>query len=187
MRFPSCPTSSYLGLPIEYARLTARILAMTVLLLLTPCATQAAVVLLKNGDRITGQIVKMENKRLEVDVSFADIIKIKWQDVQSITSDQPMSVKLYGEADMPENAGERKLDRFIVYTLGEDGAIRLEDVRAINFAENDYRGYLSAGGNQTSGNTQTEALNVSGNLTYRRLEHRYILDGKYNQIGRAHV
>jgi len=181
MRFPSCPTSSYLGLPIEYARLTARILAMTVLLLLTPCATQAAVVLLKNGDRITGQIVKMENKRLEVDVSFADIIKIKWQDVQSITSDQPMSVKLYGEADMPENAGERKLDRFIVYTLGEDGAIRLEDVRAINFAENDYRGYLSAGGNQTSGNTQTEALNVSGNLTYRRLEHRYILDGKYNR------
>lgn len=146
-----------------------------------PLSVQAAVVLLKNGDRITGRIVKMEKQRLEIDPQFSDIIKIKWEDVQSITSERPMSIKLYGELDMPENAGERRLDRIIVYTLGEDGAIRLEDVRAINFAENDYRGYISGGGNQTSGNSQTEALNVSGNLIYRRLEHRYILDGKYNR------
>lgn len=146
-----------------------------------PLSVQAAVVVLKNGDRITGRIVKMQDKRLEIDVSFADIIKIKWEDVQSITSERPMSVKLYGEVDIPENAGERRLDRLIVDTLGEDGAIRLEDVRAINFAENDYRGYISAGGNQTSGNTKTQALNISGHLTYRRLEHRYIFDGKYNR------
>ncbi len=146
-----------------------------------PFPVQAAVVVLKNGDRITGRIVKMEDKRLEIDVPFSDIIKIKWEDIQSITSERPMSVKLYGEVDIPEDAGERRLDRLIVSTLGIDGAIRLEDVRAINFAENDYRGYISAGGNQTSGNSKTEALNISGNLTYRRLEHRYILDGKYNR------
>jgi putative salt-induced outer membrane protein YdiY len=151
------------------------------LFLLSPCAIQAAVVVLKNGDRITGRIVKMEKQRLEIDPPFADIIKIQWEDVQSITSERPMSVKLYGEVDMPEGAGERRLDRLIVYQLGDSGPIRLEDVRAINFAEHDYRGYLSAGGNQTSGNTETVALNVSGNLMYRKLEHRYILDGKYNR------
>lgn len=151
------------------------------LLTAIPLPVQAAVVVLKNGDRITGRIVKMESKRLEIDVPFSDIIKIKWDDVQSITSERPMSVKLYGEVDIPEDAGERRLDRLIVSTLGIDGAIRLQDVRAINFAENDYRGYISAGGNQTSGNTKTEALNISGNLTYRRLEHRYNLDGKYNR------
>jgi putative salt-induced outer membrane protein YdiY len=159
---------------------------LTVCLLITfltaiPLSVQAAVVVLKNGDRITGRIVKMEYKRLEIDVPFSDIIKIKWEDIQSITSERPMSVKLYGEVDIPEDAGERRLDRLIVSTLGIDGAIRLEDVRAINFAENDYRGYISAGGNQTSGNTKTEALNISGSLTYRRLEHRYNLDGKYNR------
>ena len=146
-----------------------------------PLPVQAAVVLLKNGDRITGRIVKMEKQRLEIDPEFSDIIKIKWEDVQSITSERPMSVKLYGEVDMPENAGERRLDRLIVNTLGGEGGIKLEEVRAINFAEHDYRGYLSAGGNQTSGNTKTVALNVSGNLMYRKLEHRYILDGKYNR------
>jgi putative salt-induced outer membrane protein YdiY len=146
-----------------------------------PFPVQAAVVVLKNGDRISGRIVKMEKQRLEVDAPFSDIIKIKWEDVQSITSERPMSVKLYGESDMPEDVGEQTQDRIIVYTLGEEGAIRLEDVRAINFAENDYRGYISAGGNQTSGNTDTEALNISGNLMYRRSEHRFTLDGKYNR------
>ncbi len=82
---------------------------------------------------------------------------------------------------MPEGMRESNLDRITRYTLGEDNAIRLEDVRAINFAQDDYRGYLSLGGNQSSGNTQTQALNVSGTLTYRVAGHRFILDGKYNR------
>ena len=151
------------------------------LLTAIPLPVQAAVVLLKNGDRITGRVIKMQDKRLEIDTPSAGIIKIKWEEVQSLTTERPMSIKLYGEADIPEDAGERRLDRIIVNTLGGEGAIPLEDVRAINFAENDYRGYLSAGGNQTSGNTKTQALNISGTLTYRRLEHRYYLDGKYNR------
>ena len=91
-------------------------------LMTIPFPVQAAVVLLKNGDRITGRIVKMEKLRLEIDPPFSDIIKIKWEDVLSITSERPMSIKLYGELDLPENAGEQKLDRIIVYTLGEDEA-----------------------------------------------------------------
>jgi 5-methylcytosine-specific restriction endonuclease McrBC regulatory subunit McrC len=54
-------------------------------------------------------------------------------------------------------------------------------VRSINLAEQDYYGYISEGGNQTSGNTQTQAFNLSGTLTYRKEEHRIILDGKYNR------
>lgn len=151
------------------------------LLTAIPVPVQAAVVVLKNGDRITGRVIKMQDTRLEIDTPTAGIIKIKWEEIQSLTTERPMSVKLYGEADIPENAGEQRLDRHIVHTLGGEGAIPLKDVRAINFAENDYRGYLSVGGNQTSGNTKTQALNISGNLTYRRLEHRYYLDGKYNR------
>ncbi|MDN5940268.1 MAG: hypothetical protein L0H94_00170 [Nitrospira sp.] len=45
---------------------------------------QAAVVVLKNGDRISGRIVKMEKERLEIDPPFSDIIKIKWEDIQTL-------------------------------------------------------------------------------------------------------
>jgi putative salt-induced outer membrane protein YdiY len=156
-------------------------LAIIMLLLMSPVAAEADVVVLKNGDRITGRIIKMESKRLEIDPGYADIMKIKWEDVRSIVSERPMSIKLFGEADMPREVGEKKADRIFLHTLSEEGPIRLQDVRAINLTEEDYRGYISAGGNQTSGNTKTQAMNISGSLTYRKSEHRFIMDGKYNR------
>jgi putative salt-induced outer membrane protein YdiY len=154
---------------------------LTFFLIAFPLTVQADVVMLKNGDRVTGRIIKMQDKRLEIDPGYTDIMKIKWEDIRSITSEIPMSIQLFGEVDMPETVEEGKAHRIFISTLGEEGPIRLVDVRAINLSEQDYRGYISAGGNQTSGNTQTQAFNISGNLTYRRLEHRFILDGKYNR------
>jgi putative salt-induced outer membrane protein YdiY len=156
-------------------------LAIIVLLLLSPIAAEADVVVLKNGDRITGRIIKMESKRLEIDPGYADIMRIKWEDVRSIVSERPMSIKLFGEADMSRDIGEKNADRIFLHTLSEEGPIRLQDVRAINLTEQDYRGYIGAGGNQSSGNTQTQAMNISGSLTYRKREHRFIFDGKYNR------
>src|SRR5574342_721557 len=111
--------------------LFAVIATFTMLLIVSPYIAEADVVVLKNGDRVTGRIIKMENKRLEIDPGYADIMKIKWEDIRSITSELPMSIKLFGEVDMPEDVGERKVDRIFVRTLGEEGPIRLEDVRAI--------------------------------------------------------
>lgn len=158
------------------------VVVMFLLFSLPPCAANAAVVVLKNGDKVTGRIVKMEDRKLEIDSeNSSDIITIKWEKVRSITTERPMSIKLYGERPLPENVGERVHDRIILYSLEEGGRIALEDVRNINFAQHDYRGYVSIGGNQTSGNTQTLAVNLSGNLTFRREDHRIILDGKYNR------
>jgi putative salt-induced outer membrane protein YdiY len=151
-------------------------------LIVIPFSLQAAVVVLKNGDRITGLIVKMQDKKLEMETEYSSAnFTIDWEDVRSITADRPMSIKLYGEADLPENVGQRVGDRIISYTLEEGGPIRLEDVRGINLTEHDYRGFISAGGNQTSGNTQVQAINLSGNLTYRKEEHRFFADGRYNR------
>lgn len=147
-----------------------------------PPSVQAHLVVLKNGDRISGLVVKMQDKKLEIDPEYsATNIIIDWDDVRSITTIRPMSIKLYGDVEMPENVGQRIRDRIILHTLEEGGPIRLQDVKGINLAENDYYGYISAGGNQTSGNTQTQALNISGTLTYRKEEHRFIWDGKYNR------
>ena len=163
-------------------RTSIRIVIVAVLLALMPCAVNAGVVVLKNGDRITGLIVKMQDKQLEIDPEFSSTnVTIDWDDVQSITTIRPMSIKLHGDAEMPDNVGQRVRDRLILHTLEEGGPIRLEDVRSINLAEQDYYGYISAGGNKTSGNTQTEALNISGSLTYRKEEHRVTWDGKYNR------
>ena len=163
-------------------RMTICTVIMAVILALMPCVANAGVVVLKNGDRISGLIVKMQDKKLEIDPEYSSAnITIDWDDVQSLTTIRPMSIKLYGDAEMPANVRERVRDRLILYSLEEGGPIRLQDVRSINLAEHDYYGYISAGGNQTSGNTQTQALNLSGSLTYRKDEHRIIMEGKYNR------
>lgn len=167
-------------LPARY-RLACHLLLIVVCLLI-PCLADAAVVNLKNGDRITGRVVKMQDKKLEIDVDYSGTnVIIDWEDVQSIKTERPMSIKLYANAQIPDNVGIRIRDRIILDSLEEGGPVRLEDVRDINLAEQDYYGYLSGGGNQTFGNTQTEALNISGSLAYRQHEHRFILDGKYNR------
>jgi putative salt-induced outer membrane protein YdiY len=164
------------------------IVAGSVLLcLFTFGAADAAVVILTNGDRITGKIVKMQDKKLEIDPDqSSDNLTIDWEDVKSITSDEPMAVKLHGNVEILATIGARVGDRINLYNLEEGGPIRLEDVRSINLSEHDYSGSVSAGGNQTTGNTQTQALNVNGTLTYRTEDHRFVLDGKYNRAQASH-
>lgn len=167
---------------IRPSRITTMLLTVAVLCCLLSDPAGAAVVLLKNGDRISGRIVKMQERKLELDPDYSSVnMVIDWDDVLSITSDRTMSVKLYGDAPMPEDVGMRVRDRILLHALEEGGPIRLEDIRSINLAEQDYYGFVTAGGNQTSGNTSTQALNVNGTLIYRKDEHRFIVDGKYNR------
>lgn len=160
---------------------------LVLLCLFTFGAADAAVVVLTNGDRITGKIIKMQDKKLEIDPDqSSDNLTIDWDDVKSITSDEPMVVKLDGNVEIPATIGGRVGDRINLYNLEEGGPIRLEDVRSINLSEHNYSGSVAAGGNQTTGNTETQALNVNGTLTYRTEEHRFILDGKYNRAEASH-
>jgi putative salt-induced outer membrane protein YdiY len=129
----------------------------------------------------------MQDKKLEIDPDqSSDNLTVDWENVKSITSDEPMAVKLHGNVEIPATIGGRVGDRINLHNLEEGGAIRLEDVRSINLSEHDYSASVSAGGNQTTGNTQTQALNVNGTLTYRTEDHRFILDGKYNRAQASH-
>jgi len=51
-------------------------------------------VTLKNGDRITGSIVKMEGKKLTVKTEAMGSVTVPWADVSAIQSDKPLNVVL---------------------------------------------------------------------------------------------
>jgi hypothetical protein len=49
--------------------------------LVGPVGVSAAdVILLKNGDRVSGDIITMEDTVLTIDMDYADVIKIDWDD-----------------------------------------------------------------------------------------------------------
>jgi putative salt-induced outer membrane protein YdiY len=63
-----------------------------VCILLLGCSTvlHAAQVTLKNGDRLTGSIVSVGDKKLTLKTAYADVISIDWSAVAQFTSDEPM-------------------------------------------------------------------------------------------------
>ena len=141
----------------------------------------ADVILLKNGDRVSGDIITMEDTVLSVDTDYADVIKIDWDDVEGLTSEKPFWVSFHDGAVIPEGVGVRDGDRLILFRLEPDGPVQLNKIKAINQFELSYRGNIGVGGSATSGNTSTESINASGTLTVNKGWHRIILDGRANR------
>jgi len=137
----------------------------------------ADVIQLKNGDRVSGNILTMEDTVLSVDTDYADVIKIDWEDVKGLTSEKPLWVSFHDGAVIPEGVGVRDKDRLIVFRLEPDGPVQLEKIKTINLFELSYRGKFSVGGSFTSGNTDIDSVNASGTLTINKGWHRIILDG----------
>src|SRR5262245_66403204 len=103
-------------------RTTICIVFVVAILALIPLSADAHLVVLKNGDRITGLVVKMQDKKLEIDPEYSGTnIIIDWEDVQSITTIRPMSIKLYGDVPIPENVGKSVSDRIKHNNVKERG------------------------------------------------------------------
>ena len=60
---------------------------------------------LKNGDRLTGAIIKYDGENLIFKSEFAGEVKIQWDAVEKITSDSP----LYCSSDQQRNRQPMKL------------------------------------------------------------------------------
>ena len=56
-------------------------------------ACLADTITLKNGDRITGEIQKLEQRRLSVETDYAGTVTIDWRSVGQITSQRPFEVE----------------------------------------------------------------------------------------------
>ena len=64
------------------------------LILAVGVASRADVVKLKNADRLSGQIKKLEQRSLSLETSYAGVVKIDWRMIEHISTDQPVEVEL---------------------------------------------------------------------------------------------
>jgi hypothetical protein len=144
-------------------RSAARCLCLVLvgILIAVPNVVQADTVRLKNGDRVSGTILRMETEQLEIDTGYAGRISISWGDIQSVHSDHPLTLRFFSDSAIPEGIGLRDGDRVIVTDLEAEGPIRFSDVKAINGSDLYHRGNINLGGNVVSGNANTQALNAA--------------------------
>ena len=140
---------------------------------------------LANGDRLTGEIVRMEKGSLHLKTTYAEEVKLKWQEVVCITSEQELTFQLqngeiwFGRANCPASGriqivGER---------IGESAELSLAEIGAINPSPPPpavtYKGNIAGGGTITKGNTDEAAAHLSAGFEARSKRHRFTLGGKY--------
>jgi putative salt-induced outer membrane protein YdiY len=146
----------------------------------TPVLSRADEVMTRNGDRLTGEIVAMEDNILTLDTEYGEM-KIDWGKVVHVTSDKPMKVRVVGEkkgliSDFFIGGHEFRH----VTELREDGLIPIHEVKGINIGHIRHDGTVTIGGNHTTGNTNTKAVNAVGRVTIQAHRQRLYLEGKYN-------
>ena len=136
---------------------------------------------LQNGDRLTGTIVKMEERVLTLQTDYGGEIKIDWGEIERLKSDGPLKILVPGES-------HHELRDFLYGTqtqreareLGPEGSVPLADISAINVEPLRLTGTITVGGNHTSGNTNTKAFNSAARFTIQAYRQRLLLEGKYN-------
>ncbi len=76
---------------VNWLAAIVRLAVPTVILLNTTWADQ---IVMKNGDRVTGTIIKQDGKTITVKTDNFGIVTAPWDQVQSLTADQPVHVVL---------------------------------------------------------------------------------------------
>jgi Protein of unknown function, DUF481 len=153
-----------------------KVLAGAFLILFIP-AVFADQITMKDGDRITGAIVKKDGDSVTIKSKNFGTVTLKWADVATVKSDQPLNVTLAGGNTVKANI-ETQGDRIQVAAPGVQQAVDPKDVVTLrdDAEEKTYQKYLHprlldlwtiTGGLNlagTKGNAQTSTLTTPVNF-----------------------
>jgi hypothetical protein len=162
---------------------------LTSLCLATVTSARADEVWMKNGDRLTGAIVRKADDTLILRTDYAGEIRLRWSQVEGISTDQPVEVLLTDDVYL--RARLEAVGQSRVALEGQDTPVArgmpLERIAYINPSPEQsgrgmtFKGRVQLAAAQTSGNTDTERLNGETEMTLQAKRYRYILGGDANQ------
>ena len=85
------------AISLQTERIVKRVGYLSILIVLLSSCLFADQIVLKNGDRLTGTIVKSDGKVLVIKSDLAGDVTVKFDDVQSVTSTGDLNVTLGGK------------------------------------------------------------------------------------------
>lgn len=87
---------------------------LVVLLSFSSAATQADELLLRDGSRVLGEVIKRTNGTLEFKTNFAGTIKVKWAEIAELVTDKPMEFHLSDDSTVKVTKVTNNVDEMIV-------------------------------------------------------------------------
>ncbi len=138
----------------------------------------------KNGNVITGKIVKLTDGKLLFNSDIAGEIHVDVSRIQSLSSEEPVTVNLKDGTSFNQRLNISQAGRF---TITGNESIRtqdfsVEDIASINppvKPEPKWTGDLSLGITYTTGNTKSESVTGSANASKRTDNDRTTLSGDF--------
>jgi putative salt-induced outer membrane protein YdiY len=153
----------------------------------------AANVVLTNGDRLTGEVIKLSDNILTFKSPMIGVVELPWKQVLELQSDEGVTVKLKngsaakGKVTLSQQ-GELIIDQG---DLGRSKPLQKADVAMFNppVVDNSvkYSGRANLGGVFNRGNSEDEALNFDAEFIARTPENRYTLAAEVNEAESAGV
>ena len=133
---------------------------------------------LKNGDRITGQVITMAEGELIFETSYAGEIHIDWAEVSELKTDAPITVILSDETSLqgipsPAEEGEMKLETEII---AEPVSFNIAEVKVINpIVEPPVKllARVNFGLRIEGGNTDEEDYHIDGKIVARTKKNKF--------------
>lgn len=147
----------------------------------------ADTVTLNNGDILTGTIIRKEDDKLVFKTTYAGELKILWDQISAIKTDKPVALTLKNDTSI-ENASilpaTNKSARIKTDNIKNNIDIQLSSIKYINPSAAvsgkgiQITGWVNAGINIASGNSDTESYNMDTEIILRSKINRFTVGTK---------
>lgn len=146
-------------------------------------------VVLRNGDRIRGEIAALADGKLLLRTGYAGELALRWSEVVSLTTTRPVELMLEG-ARTPLRGILQPLHGGRALLVTADGAVvelALSEISHVNPKPYEsgrgvhYAGHLTLSAAYARGNTNHEQINADGELTARARQYRYALSARVDR------
>jgi len=156
---------------------------------LTSFNVSADEVRLKNGDVITGTVVKKETDKLIFNTNYAGDINIAWSEISSLDTKEPVQVYLTDETVLTGVIGASQSGRAKIVIVDSDAQADV-DLNQLNYINPNplvsgvgvvWTGNINLGGAITQGNTDTSLVRADGETIARTKYNRFTVGGVVNR------
>jgi hypothetical protein len=171
----------------KYLKTGMSVVSIALLFFMFVTSASADELMMKNGDRLQGAVVSMSLGKLVFKTSYAGEITIKWEEVEKLTTDQPLEAYLQDEETLIGKIKAQEDGTLILDPA--DGSppvpVQLAQVKSLEQPKPpagwEFTGNVSAGASKETGNTNTEKYHLIGNLKVSKLPHVIKLYGEFHK------
>jgi putative salt-induced outer membrane protein YdiY len=160
-------------------------LLITLLTFLVALPSTAAQLDLKNGDKLTGTVIKLEGNRLLFKTDYAGVVTIDWRQVGKLTTDQDVTVLTNDRRLLEGRMTASPDDGYTIETRGGE-VIQADQTMVATVNPEDWKigrathwtGVVNASLKLDRGNSDKEEIDFDGEATMRREDDRLEFRGE---------